>query len=64
MIIYQGIKIRNKQYNLCLSNNKGNKIEIPIDEATGKRISAYLDHFCDSISVIAVERGNDEPNEE
>lgn len=64
MILYQGIKTRNKQHMICFSNNKGSQIEIPVDEATGKRIAAYLNHFCDSVSTVSVERGNDEPIEE
>lgn len=64
MISYQGIKTRDKQYTLCFSNDKKNQIEIPVDEATGKRISAYLEHFDNAASSIPVERGNDEPIEE
>ncbi len=64
MILYQGIKTRNKQYMVLFSNGKGSQIEVPVDEATGKRIAAYLEHFCDSVSTVSVERGNDEPTEE
>lgn len=64
MIVYQGIKTRNKLYVICFANGRGAQIEVPVDEATGKRIAAYLDHFCDSAADVAVERGNDEPYEE
>lgn len=64
MIVYQGIKTRNKLYSLCFANGRGAQIEVPIDEATGKRVAAYLEKFCDSATSVAVERGNDEPHEE
>lgn len=64
MITYQGIKTRNKQHMLCFSNDKKAQIEIPVDEATAKRVSAYLEGFSDTPSLVAVERGNDEPIEE
>lgn len=63
MIVYQGIKSRNKLFFLCLTNDKKKQIEIPIDEATGRRIGIYLEHFSDGI-ITPVERGNDELVEE
>jgi len=59
MIIYQGIKTRNKRYILCLSNDKKSQIEIPIDESTAKRIATYLEYFCDKIPQPDVERSSD-----
>lgn len=64
MILYQGIKTRNRLHVICFANGRGSQIEIPVDEATAKRVAAYLNHFCDSATSIAVERGNDEPIEE
>lgn len=63
MIVYQGIKTRNKLYMLCFSNDKQSHIEIPIDAATAKRIAAYLEGFSEISSIVAVERGNDESSE-
>lgn len=64
MIIYQGIKNRNKLTALCFSNDAGSEIEIPIDEATATRISLYLTSFDKASSIKNVERGNEGPIDE
>ncbi len=64
MIIYQGIINNGKICYLCFSNDGGTKISIPIDEATGNRISLYLNVFDKKTPPIIVERGNDETIDE
>lgn len=64
MIIYQGIKTRNKLYALCFSNDAEAKIEIPVDEVTAARVALYLTSFDKSSSIENVERGNDGPIDE
>lgn len=64
MIIYQGITNNGKIYSLCFSNESGTKISIPIDEATGNRISLYLNGFDKKIPTAVVERTDDETIEE
>lgn len=64
MIIYQGITNNGKIYSLCFSNESGTKISIPVDEATGNRISLYLNGFDKQIPPIVVERTDEEAIEE
>lgn len=42
MIVYQGLKNNRGVSFLCFSNEKGAKIEIPVDEPTARRIALYL----------------------
>ncbi len=64
MITYQGIMNNNKIYYLCFSNDDGIKISVPIDEATGNRISLYLNGFDKRTPMVVVERSDEEAIEE
>jgi hypothetical protein len=63
MIIYKGIKTRDKLSFICFTNEHKAIIEIPVSESCAKIISLYLERFSLKNS-IEVERGNDEPIEE
>lgn len=64
MIFYQGITNSGKVYSLCFSNEQGVKISVPIDEATGHRISLYLTSFDNKAPTVVVERDVEEVVEE
>jgi hypothetical protein len=62
MIIYNGIRYNGKVPFLSFSNDKKQRIEIPIDNVTAERISIYLSKISASSSV-SLKFSNDEDSD-
>jgi len=62
LIKYEGIKISNKIGVISFSNEKNEKIDIPISEFDARRIALYLDKLT-TVDRKIVERNNDEKSE-
>lgn len=59
MIKYEGIKVQNYFHYVVFSNDKGKKVEVPIDERSAKMIALWLDKLSDADRHLT-ERGNDD----
>lgn len=58
MIKYEGMKSINKIAHLCLSNDKNERVEIPLEVQVAERITKYISKIAPS--AAPVERGNDD----
>lgn len=56
MIKYEGIKMVNGYAYLCFSNDRHEKVEIPIETQVSERIAKYLSKIAPG--AAPVERGN------
>lgn len=62
LIKYEGVKIDNNIGIIMFSNEKKQKIEVPISITDAQRIVLYLDKLT-TIERKLIERLNDEPHE-
>ncbi len=62
MIKYKGIKQKDKVYFIIFANERGDEVEIPLEDHIAQRFSMYLDRVAIPKAKL-VERGNDEPSE-
>lgn len=59
MIIYNGIKSKDKVYFLCFKNEKNDQVEIPMDAVIANRISLYLNKLGEPVMEINKEEENE-----
>jgi hypothetical protein len=62
MIIYKGIKKKDKVSHIIFVNERDNKVEIPLEDHIVQRFFMYLDRIAIP-QTKPVERSNDEPSE-
>ena len=62
MIIYKGIKKKDKVSHIIFANERDDEVEIPLEDHIAQRFSIYLDRIAIP-QAKPVERNNDEPSE-